>query len=1089
LNWRLANPHAQRKTIVAGMDDSTGGQLYFWIGEKQTTGNVVERAGLTRQSDRDNMYVLRVDNLTPDATGATSELRDVPLSGQFSLQNEGDVSGLTFAGLEGLSDSKGGTQFLRPEDGVWDPNNPRDFYFVTTDRYDQVKDGVGTQVGRSRLYRLRFTDIAQPELGGTIEALLDGTEAGNMFDNMTMDLYGHILIQEDVGNQQHLGKIWQYDIATDTLKLIAQHDPARFGNIGVPAVAPFNQDEESSGIIDAQDILGAGWFLLDVQAHYSIPGELVEGGQLLAFFNPDTYASSLLDYNKKPITVTFGPGETFKDVQIPIFGDTNPEGDETIKLSLKNPSSGTLVGINQPNAVLTVLNDDINSAPVLTGTPAILAAGTEDTTYKISTAALLAGFTDADYDFLLVSGLTASNGTLINNGDRTYSFTPNANFNGTVNLSYNVIDGKGGSVAATQTIAIAAVNDAPIGAVSISDTTPTETQELIASNLFTDADGLTNAVFSYQWQQSDLGGGATFTNIVGATNSTFTPTQAQVNRQLRVVVSYTDDQGTLETLTSVPSTVTGDFYVGTSSDNTFTGTNGQDIIAGLGRNDILNGLDGDDTFLYTVGDGRDTIDGGTGNDTLNILGTENSESLSVVFNGTPVSIIAGGTVTNVESITVDLLGGIDTLFYGSTTSDLTINLNTGVASGFTAIANIENVTGGFGNDIITGNSGNNILRGEFGNDTLDGGLGADVLNGGLGNDTYIVDNINDTLFDSGGTDTVLSSIDWNLAGSTLENLTLTGNSNINGTGNGLQNVIIGNSGNNILNGGSNADTLAGGAGNDTYIVDNLNDVVNELADEGIDTILSSVTRTLDANVENLTLTGGSTINGTGNELNNIITGNSRNNILDGGVGADALIGGLGNDTYIIDNLSDSITEELNQGTDLVKSSVSWTLGENLENLTLTGSANIDGTGNSVNNVITGNDGNNTLSGGFGNDSLTGGLGADTLVGGFGNDTLFLGLNDGASDRVVYSLGDGSDVVHQFLLGLGGDLLQFNNIAAVDVRTVGGNTQFRLGDGVTGNAGFANGSLLLTLNGVTGFTSSNINDNILAGSIPTTFNFS
>ncbi|MEA5477924.1 choice-of-anchor I family protein [Pseudanabaena galeata UHCC 0370] len=144
---------------------------------------------------------------------------------------------------------------------------------------------------------------------------------------------------------------------------------------------------------------------------------------------------------------------------------------------------------------------------------------------------------------------------------------------------------------------------------------------------------------------------------------------------------------------------------------------------------------------------------------------------------------------------------------------------------------------------------------------------------------------------------------------------------------------------------------------------------------------------------------------------------------------------------------------------------------------------------SANKVITGDDGDNILRGGFGNDTLIGGLGADTLVGGFGNDTLFLGLNDGATDTVVYSLGDGSDVLNQFLPGLGGDLLQFNNIAAIDVSTVGGNTQFLLGDGVTGNVGFASGSLLLTLNGVTGFTSSNINDNILAGSIPTTFNFS
>ena len=282
----LVNPLSQRKTIVMGMDDSTPGQVYVWVGDKQTTGNVVERAGLTRRSPSDNLYVIKVSGLTPDATGATNEDRAVPLNATFSLENEGDVSGLTGAGLETLSDSKGGTQFLRPEDGQWDPSNPEDFYFVTTDRYDQVKDGVGPQVGRSRLYRLRFRDISRPELGGTIEAMLDGTEAGNMFDNMTINRRGHVLLQEDVGGQEHLGKIWQYDIATGVLTEVARHDPERFGNIGVPARSPFNQDEESSGIIDVSSILGESWYLLDVQAHYPIAGELVEGGQLLALHIP-----------------------------------------------------------------------------------------------------------------------------------------------------------------------------------------------------------------------------------------------------------------------------------------------------------------------------------------------------------------------------------------------------------------------------------------------------------------------------------------------------------------------------------------------------------------------------------------------------------------------------------------------------------------------------------------------------------------------------------------------------------------------------------------------------------------------------------
>jgi hypothetical protein len=284
----LANPLSQRITITAGMDDtSPAGQVYFWVGEKQTTGNVVERAGLTRQSERDNLHVVRVDGLAPDVTGATNEDRNTPLSGTFSLENLGDVSGLTADGLETLSDTEHGTQFLRPEDGNWDPSNPSDFYFVTTDRYDQLKDGVGTQVGRSRLYRLRFTDITHPELGGTIACLLNGTEVGNMFDNITITLRGSIFLQEDVGNQAHNGKIWRYSINKGTLELVARHDLARFGDIGVAATPPFNQDEESSGIVQVYDILGEGWFLCDVQAHYN-PGnaELVEGGQLVAIHFP-----------------------------------------------------------------------------------------------------------------------------------------------------------------------------------------------------------------------------------------------------------------------------------------------------------------------------------------------------------------------------------------------------------------------------------------------------------------------------------------------------------------------------------------------------------------------------------------------------------------------------------------------------------------------------------------------------------------------------------------------------------------------------------------------------------------------------------
>lgn len=109
-----------------------------------------------------------------------------------------------------------------------------------------------------------------------------------MFDNLTLDKAGHVLLQEDTGNAAHNAKIWQYDIATDKLTLLAKFDPARFGDTNLPATPPFTIDEESSGIIDMEDILGPGWFLFDAQAHYTtgVAPELVEGGQLLALYNP-----------------------------------------------------------------------------------------------------------------------------------------------------------------------------------------------------------------------------------------------------------------------------------------------------------------------------------------------------------------------------------------------------------------------------------------------------------------------------------------------------------------------------------------------------------------------------------------------------------------------------------------------------------------------------------------------------------------------------------------------------------------------------------------------------------------------------------
>jgi Ca2+-binding RTX toxin-like protein len=313
------------------------------------------------------------------------------------------------------------------------------------------------------------------------------------------------------------------------------------------------------------------------------------------------------------------------------------------------------------------------------------------------------------------------------------------------------------------------------------------------------------------------------------------------------------------------------------------------------------------------------------------------------------------------------------------------------------------------------------LNGLGGNDTLDGGIGADTMNGGSGDDTFIVDNIGDVIGEgvNEGTDLVKASVSYSIAGfANVENLTLTGAAAINGTGNGLNNTLTGNTGNNKLDGGTGNDTMIGGAGNDTYTVDSASDVVTELDGEGIDTVISGVALTLTEFLENLTLTGTSAINGTGNAANNKLIGNGASNTLtglggtdtlDGGGGADVLIGGAGNDTYVVDTASDSITELLNEGIDLVKASASYSLASfaNVENLTLTGSASINATGNALNNVLTGNSGANTLTGNDGNDTLIGGTGADVMVGGIGDDEYRV---DNAGDVVTEGATAGTDTV-------------------------------------------------------------------------------
>ncbi len=416
----VASPFMTNKTIVVGTDDATPGQVYVYVGSKTSSGTEVDKAGL----NNGKLYGVAV-------TGLANEVSvGVPTANTpFTLADLGLMQDSTGASLEIISNAKSVTKFLRPEDGAWDPANPADFYFVTTNSFTTP----------SKLWRLRFTDIANPENGGTITAILDGTEGQKMMDNIGISGSGQILIQEDIGNQAPLGKIWQYNLSNKQLTVLAEHDGSRFLTGGSNFLT---QDEEASGIIDAQSILGPGMFLLVDQAHYSISSEVYEGGQILAMFNPTSFNS------QSEIAVTGSNVNIVDGDLVPDAADNTDFGYTGVgtiiskTFVIKNTGAGSLnissIKINGLNASEFSINGTLNFPLVLAtnATQSITLNFTpQGNGNRVATLQLLNNDLDESlFDFAVQGqGVTPeinllSNGNTINSGDQTPGIGNNTDF-------------------------------------------------------------------------------------------------------------------------------------------------------------------------------------------------------------------------------------------------------------------------------------------------------------------------------------------------------------------------------------------------------------------------------------------------------------------------------------------------------------------------------------------------------------------------------------------------------------------------------------------------------------------------------------
>jgi microcystin-dependent protein len=515
------------------------------------------------------------------------------------------------------------------------------------------------------------------------------------------------------------------------------------------------------------------------------------------------------------------------------------------------------------------------------------------------------------------------------------------------------------------------------------------------------------------------GAGGADTMIGGLGNDTYTVDNigdvvtenpgAGADTVLTNLASYTLPAN-VENLVGISATAQS--LTGNALDNVITGGAGADAMTGGGGNDTYVVNNSGDAVIENPAEGTDTVQTSVhyqlaaNVENLVLMGNADLQGYgnalgNMLTGNSGNNLLDGGVGADV------MIGGLgnDTYSVDNIGDAVVENANEGTDATFSSVnlalaANVETLVLQGGADLQGyGNGLANTLYGNTGNNLFDGGAGADRMVGGGGNDTYFVDDPGDVVIENAGqgTDAVFASISRTM-GANLETLVLQGSADLQGYGNALANTLYGNTGNNLLDGGAGADRMVGGTGDDTYFVDNAGDTVIENPGAGNDAVFASIHFALSANVETLVLQGSADLQGYGNGLTNVIYGNAGNNLLDGGTGADLMVGGAGNDTYFVDNVADAVVEDAGQGNDAVFASVNYGLSANVETLVLQSSADLQGYGNGLANVIYGNTGNNLLDGG---------IGADLMVGGAGNDTYFV---DNASDAAFENPGEGTDVV-------------------------------------------------------------------------------